>query len=907
MADNDLTLKFGVDASGVQEGAEQTAEAVENVKATTRGLVDMLLELGGSATGSFRQMGIAAREAGEKVKGAAGAVSEFREIVSGVGEALIAAFAVEEIAHFAEKMGEVAEKTEHTAQTFGLTVGEVQRMNAEAMAFGVAAETMATAMQRLDRAFAAAKDGSTRQAQAFAQVGISIQGSYGQMQLLQAALGGLSNMDAGPAKIAAAMQLFGRNIESLGPLLGLTKDQLEEVNATIDRYGAVNEVAASKGIALAEMQNENRIAMMGLRNVMADAMAPLFTNLTRTMTSMVVAMTDSYRAGGLVKITFDGLAVALKVVVTVLDALITILVELYQNLVMIMSIVIDLAKAIGLTLVSAAREIIVTFQTVGKVISSAFTGHEGEIEGLIAANRKAINQIESDTGKAWSRFGEHFSDDVRTGVSKMEGAAEASFTRLKNLWKDGGTRAPLPKGGSGTTADDPTKPKTPKDTGEETAMDQLRTMLEQRVNEHDASIQDMAKVEADFWQGVVDGSIKAEKAMTPKEANEAQLNLLRANHTEAMNQLKEQIAAAKDAATQQVGLIQDQQAQEKASIDQQVKDIEDGEKNGLISRRLGSAEIIALYNKEKTDALAAINAIYQARMTSDDFALSHSDPGTTEFITAQKDEVDAANARNQAITTANDNFNNQMQANNRLTVDQIRQMWQTTIGGVVQAFGSGVLGMIEGTKNFHQVMQSVAQSILQTFMSAIERLVERWIVGELTKTTATLTGVTLRTNAEVTGATASQGILAAINERQIMADAAKAASGAYAATTQIPIVGPMLAPMAAVAAYSGVMAFENLASAAAGWGEVPRDGMMTELHKQEMVLPATLANPLRSALTNQTFSAANNNGGDVHVHSSPTFNSYGTSRQMVEQIFGDHGDYIQGQIKEMARKGVFKH
>jgi TP901 family phage tail tape measure protein len=76
------------------------------------------------------------------------------------------------------------------------------------------------------------------------------------------------------------------------------------------------------------------------------------------------------------------------------------------------------------------------------------------------------------------------------------------------------------------------------------------------------------------------------------------------------------------------------------------------------------------------------------------------------------------------------------------------------------------------------------------------------------------------------------------------ANAVKAATGAWSSTVGIPIVGPVLAPIAAAGAFAGVMAF-GMPSAAGGWDEVPRDSLAM-VHKKEMVLPAPLAEKVRN-------------------------------------------------------------
>ena len=106
----------------------------------------------------------------------------------------------------------------------------------------------------------------------------------------------------------------------------------------------------------------------------------------------------------------------------------------------------------------------------------------------------------------------------------------------------------------------------------------------------------------------------------------------------------------------------------------------------------------------------------------------------------------------------------------------------------------------------------------------------------------------------------------AIKERsmsltKIGGDAAKAASGAYSALAGIPYVGPVLAPAAAATAFAAVMAFGSGIKSAAGGFDIPSGlNPVTQLHAEEMVLPADIANPLRDSL------GGGRGGGDVQIN-----------------------------------------
>ena len=128
-------------------------------------------------------------------------------------------------------------------------------------------------------------------------------------------------------------------------------------------------------------------------------------------------------------------------------------------------------------------------------------------------------------------------------------------------------------------------------------------------------------------------------------------------------------------------------------------------------------------------------------------------------------------------------------------------------------------------------------------------MAERWVVSELTQTAATSAGAAVRTAVDVSASAAGMAASGAQALGDIGNSGARAAAGAYAAVASVPVVGPVLAPAAAATALAAALAFGGaVVSAAGGWDQVPYDGALASLHKDEMVLPSSLASPLRSAL-----------------------------------------------------------
>lgn len=109
-------------------------------------------------------------------------------------------------------------------------------------------------------------------------------------------------------------------------------------------------------------------------------------------------------------------------------------------------------------------------------------------------------------------------------------------------------------------------------------------------------------------------------------------------------------------------------------------------------------------------------------------------------------------------------------------------------------------------------------------------------VSQAAQTQATVAGNAARVASTTSAAAASKTAAAAQNGATVMSDAAKAFSGTYASVSSIPVIGWILAPAAAAAAFSAVAAYEGLASLDVGTNYVPRD-MPAMLHEGEAVVP----------------------------------------------------------------------
>jgi hypothetical protein len=885
MTDNVVAVEITANAAGAVAGAKDAGVAIRTISPAVLGVAGDMKGLGEVALASFERMVLGAQSARIAVVELGESVAAAKAMVSEIGELMLAAFAVEAVAKFAENMGELAEKTVHTAQTFGMTATEVQRLNAQATLYGVPVDALSGAMQRLDKAFAAAKAGGTAQAAALKQAGVDIQGSYTGTQLLSAALEGLGKMESGPAKVAAAMAIFGRNIRALGPLLSMTSAQVEEANKTIDAYGAVSDAAAAKGLALAESQNEGKVAMMGLNNVLTDALAPILKDITDGLNHMVGAFTASYNSGGLAKIMLDWVAIAIKNVTSVGIILGYAFAQTGAVIKFVVTEIVDwvggLARVIG-GLLPHVTFIGDAFNAVAPVVQGVIKAIIGWVEDLAHAIGKLLTSLPL-VGKTFAKMGE----DGKKSLGEMKAAAEDALVSLRKVWAGDESGAKLPGAGGGTTKDDP-GPKAKKgkgDAGGESDMTALQALFDQRQAANTTMLTNMKADELAYWSAVKTNAQGG--ALSQVDADRVAMKVLVLKHELAMSAIEEEQAAAKREAADAVTSINRVLGEKRAAVEQQIRLTEDQESKGEISHATARARIEADINALVAMEQKAALDIEAAHLKADAAVMASSAKNTKQYKEALADQWNQYAVYQAALTKADADGNRARLAQDQRTIDQTVKAWTTGTKGIVDDWVSGTRKMLQGTQTWQQFELQMWNKVLDGVVAMVEKMVMSWIGAEAKKVAATELGNTLRT-ADNAKAALDGGAIDFLATMKATTNAAvKAASGAYAAMAGIPIVGPELGAAAAGVTFVAVEAIGAMASASGGYDIPSGVNPVTQLHAQEMVLPATLANPMRAMLANggQSPGAQGSGGGRAdsgdHYHVTVhAFDAPGVERMM---------------------------
>jgi hypothetical protein len=219
-----------------------------------------------------------------------------------------------------------------------------------------------------------------------------------------------------------------------------------------------------------------------------------------------------------------------------------------------------------------------------------------------------------------------------------------------------------------------------------------------------------------------------------------------------------------------------------------------------------------------------------------------------------------------------------MQQSDLATFEANKGQWDSYFQSITDGFANAINGMVFQGLTFQQAMGNIFQNILGQLIQTGVKMVANWITTQLGMTSATVTGAAVRTTAEVTSAKTSTMANAGAAIKNIMTKAVEVFANVYNAIAGIPYVGPFLAPVMAVAAGATIVGLVGkVASAEGGWDRVPYDGAQAILHKEEMVLPAPLAEGIRAMVE----SGQRGNGG-VTVQA--------MDRRDVQRYFDDNAD-----------------
>ena len=533
-------------------------------------------------------------------------------------------------------------------------------------------------------------------------------------------------------------------------------------------------------------------------------------------------------------------------------------------------------------------------------LAQAFSDMTGtaSIDDQIASMQASLNNAEHSRG----RFNSSASvDSLKADLASLEAQKKvitdsaAAQSTIVGGAAPGSVQAPTVNNSADFSKDN------------EAALAQQNAQIEASASSTKEANQEKLQNTVQYWQGVLQAG-----NLTSAEELTAQTQLAKAETALKGNELSAGTSSAKSAASQETQIAADaaEARKEIASSEYQQKV---SQWDAEVSRnKITKAQ-------EIQDEIAAENQMYQAALSeaNQEAAL---DTAGSEAKAKALDDIQVITAAHDAEIAKlnNDLVTQQIEDAKNLTDEQQKaaaatsEAWQKAFQPIGQAFDSSLNGILQGTQTLQQAEAKAAQSILLSFIDAEGKKVANYMAGEamilargiatqLGLTAATQSGIAIqqasKTAADATGRTED----IALGTAQINSSAMRAAAGAYSAVAGIPYVGPFLAPAAAATAYAGVMAFDVL-SAAGGMAIPGGVNPLTQLHENEMVLPAHIAQPLQNMIAGG--STTNSNSSSMQFNYNQTV--HGGRGSVDGALLQKSNKQLVDLIVDLTRNGTLR-
>jgi hypothetical protein len=361
MADEDVQVQFGAAIDGAIAGIKQVSASIEEMAAP---------------------------------------IAALQEAFSGLGEVIVATFAVEKIASFVEAFADLGTQTQRTATLLGISTQEVSGFDLMARSTGGSVEGFTTSMERLSMQLNRSQSAASPARAALAALGITAKELQslpleGKIELLADKF---SHLADSTEKDAIAMALGGRTFAQMIPLFNQGAAAVEEFLGMSQRAGSSMsgpQLEAAK--RLHEGILELGAAYQGVKNTIATALEPAFSGLIQITTQLLESFNNAAKGP-------DTMGVALRALVTIAQSITTAL-----------AIVVATLE----TLWSVEKIILDSIPTVARVVSDLLSRNFGDL--LVA-------------GRAWLGTSHAI---VKQAADDMEKTTNDLVSNLKKIWATG--------------------------------------------------------------------------------------------------------------------------------------------------------------------------------------------------------------------------------------------------------------------------------------------------------------------------------------------------------------------------------------------------------------------------------------------------------------------------------------
>ena len=674
----------------------------------------------------------------------------------------------------------------------------------------------------------------------------------------------LSTYKDGTDRTMAAQALFGRGIDATSKLMLYNREVLAENQKAMQELGLEvgdNSVAAWRDYDSA--MDRAGFGLQGIKKAIGDALMPVM----RTLVDMFNAVMPAAIAGA--RIAFGSLtAVFLTVKVAVVQFAEVVSASLYTLVEPIRGIAEALYKIVTGDFSGAVKAV----QAIGQNIGAAW---QGSLNRMSYASKTAVEDIKRI-----------FAEDVKFGTGGGPGKGSKNFINPKEKTAKEPSQMPIYE-----------------------AELSKKIALFEKAAQAEGTLRQYSKAEeAAYWKEVsTRAGVSAEdKARAEKKWRDIERSLRTESFTVEMADLEQRKQAAQNNYAERITLAQQAHAktvamygaeskeaaaamgkvlEEKRKQVQQMQQLEDMSAQRKREKALADVE----FDRQDAEHQLAMGLMTQEQLLVQQAQLEERMHAiklqylqqALLAVDPQKDPVKKAEIDAQI---------EQLELQHQMRLGQIKNQISAVQAGpelnifksMESSFDQAIAGMITRAQTLRQALGNIFSSVHAVF---VQEMVSKPLAMMAVRAIRESALYKLMAGSAITSQTAASGAVVGAKGTETAAvggmNAVQAGSGAFAALAAIPVIGPALAAAAGPAMFATVMAMVARGSggggtstttttripSASGGFDIPRGlNPLTQLHEQEMVLPAHIANPLRDSLAQGGPAGQGGDGGTVVIN-----------------------------------------
>lgn len=243
-----------------------------------------------------------------------------------LGEFIAAAFSVEKITQFIERMAELGLQTERTMAQLGLSAQETLQLGGMAKLTGTSMDGLALSLERMYlNVQKSTKDGLNPAAQALKVLGLNAKDLLGTptSEYLDKLHDAVVKLEPSLNRTTAIMAVGGRGVAQLIPLLDVSSERWGEMKHAID---AANGGLAGAIPGMAETHQAITLMELSVRSLGASLFSqlnPAIDGIVHALTDFVQYLREAGKAGGALEWTFTVITTAAKLLASAIVATIS--------------------------------------------------------------------------------------------------------------------------------------------------------------------------------------------------------------------------------------------------------------------------------------------------------------------------------------------------------------------------------------------------------------------------------------------------------------------------------------------------------------------------------------------------------------------------------------------------------